>query len=136
MFVRTSVVALALLSAGIATGEEVRSVHLQDLQRGQCIEIRTADRYYRVEIVNRSTGESLVSASWDGVTFTAPRTAYVLGSTRGREANTGGLMLVMMHQLRQGMPMELSVGTLDQKNRRITAPIQSITLGSSALAMN
>jgi hypothetical protein len=52
----------------------------------------------------------------------------VLGATQGQPADSGGLMLVKMHQLQTGLRMELGIGSLEEHDRRVTEPIKTIRI--------
>ena len=75
--------------------------------------------------VDRSTGECQLATSADGANFDSPRTVYVLGATAGRQARQ---MLVLMHEVKVGLKMELGVGDLEPRNRQITGEVQAIKL--------
>ena len=77
-------------------------------------------------LVDPATGEAKLAASIDGLRFSEPRTVYLLGSTQGRQAEAGGMMLVKMNQLQTGLWVELGVGSLDARNRQLTEPVHSI----------
>lgn len=113
---------LSATGAG-ATGAEVGSLSHDRLATGQKFEIQTADRVYRGEMVDRSTGQCQLASSTDGTTFTPARTVYLLGATAGRQARQ---MLVVMHAVKIGQKMELGLGDLEQKNRHVTAEVQGI----------
>lgn len=116
--------ATGLIATGAgATGAEVGSLSHDRLATGQKFEIQTADRVYRGELVDRSTGECQMASSQDGTTFTPARTVYLLGATAGRQARQ---MLVVMHEVKVGQKMELGLGDLEQKNRTITAEVHGI----------
>ncbi len=97
-----------------------------NLNSGSRFEIATTDRVYRGEMVDPTTGEARLSASRDGVQFSEPATVFLLGSTQGRQAEAGGLMLVKMNQLQTGMRVELGLGSLQESDRCVTEPIQSL----------
>ncbi len=60
------------------------------------------------------------------VVFAPPGSLYLLGATAGRQARQ---MLVLMHEVKVGMRMELGVGDLAEKNREITGEVKAIKLG-------
>jgi hypothetical protein len=93
---------------------------------GQKFEIQTADRTFRGKLLDQATGECQLATSTDGTNFGPPRTVYVLGATAGRQANQ---MLVLMHDVKVGMKMELGLGDLDQKHRHITSEVTAIKIG-------
>jgi hypothetical protein len=109
-----------------ASAAEVNRLTLADLSPGARFEIATAEHVYRGELVDPKTGEVKLAASVDGLQFTQPRTVYLLGATQGRTAEAEGLMLVKMNQLQTGMRLELGVGSLDESDRHLTAPLRMI----------
>ena len=112
------------LFASTASANE--TVSFQDLQPGQTIEIRTSDRVYRAQLINCSTGESLATASWDGVNFSQPRTIYLLGATSGPNAQASGLMVVRMHEIKTGLCVEMGVDGMNETQRHVTTPVESV----------
>ena len=117
-------IALAMMAANSDT--EVASLSHDQLTAGQKFEIQTADRVYRGQLVDRATGQCQMATSADGASFTPPRTVYLLGATAGPQARQ---MMVLMHQVKVGMKMELGLDDLDAKNRHITSDVKSIKLG-------
>jgi hypothetical protein len=115
----------ALATIAGAGNTEVTSLSHSQLAAGQTFEIRTEDRAYRGQVVDRATGECQLAVSDDGRHFAAPRTVYLLGATGGRQA---GQMLVLMHQVKVGMKMELGLGDLEPKHREITREVTAIKL--------
>ena len=118
------VCALATTAASAET--DVQSFSHRRLAAGQKFEIQTADRVYRGELVDRSTGECHLAASSDGSYFEPSRTVYLLGATAGPQDRQ---TLVLMHNIRVGLKMELGVGDLDEKHREITSEVKAIKLG-------
>ena len=117
----------ALATTAVAGNTEVSSLPHTRLAVGQKFEIRTADRAYRGWVVDRATGECQIAISTDGENYAPPRAIFLLGATAGREANQ---MLVLMHEVKVGMKMELGVGDLEQKHREITSEVKAIKLGN------
>ncbi|MCC7083526.1 MAG: hypothetical protein IT427_00800 [Pirellulales bacterium] len=126
MLIRGTVGICALAAGSAVVADHVDHFRLKDLNAGSRLEITTADRVFRAELLDPNTGETQMTASWDGVMFTEPRTVYLLGATQGRQPNAGGLMLVKMHEVQSGMGMELGVGSMEEKNRMVTGPVQAI----------
>ena len=126
MMGHSATVLFALATMAAATNKEVASLTHGQMAVGQKFEIQTTDHVYRGTLVDRSTGECQVATSADGKSFDSPRTVYLLGSTAGRQARQ---MLVLMHEVKVGLKMELGVGDLAQKNRQITSEVKAITLG-------
>ena len=123
----------ALAIAGSAEGQEVRSFAHYQLEPGQQFEIQTQDRLYRGRLINRVTGETRMAVSRDGQTFEPERSVYLLGSTPGRQ---NGYLVVLMHEVKVGLVLELGVDDLDESHRLVTAPVTSIRLwpvGESSL---
>jgi hypothetical protein len=122
----SAAVLCSLATTAVATDTEVPSLSHQQLAVGQRFEIATADRVYRGEIVDRATGECQMATSADGATFSSPRTMYLLGATAGPQPRQ---MLVLMHQVKVGLKMELGVDDLDARHRHVTSEVKSIKLG-------
>jgi hypothetical protein len=108
-----------------ASNRDVTEFDHSQLAVGQKFEIQTADRAYRGHIVDRATGECRMAVSADGTNFSTPRTTYLLGATAGPQARQ---MLVLMHEVKVGMKMELGQGDLEPKNREITSEVKAIKL--------
>jgi hypothetical protein len=125
MMGHSAAVLFALATMANAAGTEVASLSHSQLTAGQKFEVQTADRVYRGELVDGSTGECQMASSPDGANFTPTRTVYLLGATAGRQARQ---MLVLMHEVKVGQKMELGIGDLEQKNRHITGEVQAIRL--------
>ena len=125
MMVHSASMLFALATIAGAGNTEVTSLTRSQLAAGQKFEIRTADRAYRGQVVDRATGECQLAESDDGTAFAPPRTVYLLGATLGRQA---GQMLVLMHEVKVGMKMELGVGDLEPKHREITSEVKAIKL--------
>lgn len=126
MLIRTTTLLCALASGAIAFGDDVKQINLGKMAPGSRFQISTAQRVYRGEMVDPSTGEVRLAASRDGVEFSEPQTVFLLGATQGREAETGGLMLVKMNQLQTGMRIELGLGSLEEADRCLTAPVDTL----------
>ena len=116
---------VALATTAVAADTEVASVSYRRWEVGQKFEIRTADHVYRGQLVDRATGQCRMSTSTDGQNFTSPSTVYLLGATAGRQQRQ---MLVLMHDVKVGMKMELGLGNLEQKHRQITSEVTAIRL--------
>ncbi len=119
-------VLFALATLAAAADKEVPSFCNSQLAVGQKFEIQTADCVYRGELVDRASGQCQLTSSVDGKNFTPPRTVYLLGATAGRQARQ---MLVLMHEVKVGMKMELGLGDLDERHRQITSEVKAIKLG-------
>ncbi len=114
--------------AAVVRAEEVKSFKINELQPGSRFQFATADHVYRAELVDPTTGETRLAASADGSRFSEPRTVFLLGATQGRQAQAGGLMFVKMNQVQTGLRLELGVGSLDERDRAVTEPVQSIRM--------
>ena len=127
--------ALCAVAAASARAETPARVFLADLQPQDRLEVHTSKYVLRCEIVDPVTGEALAALSPDGTRFGRVDRVFLLGSTLGRHEE--GLMLVRMGEVRQGLRVELGVGTLEAKNRRLTEPVQAIRLvrGAAPLAL-
>ena len=138
MLVRTAVVGFLALCAVVATASEPLSqLNLDTLPAGQGFEIHTADHILRCSLVNPATGEVTVRAAQDGTQFSVERRVFLLGATQGPQSNSGGLSLVLMHEIRAGMRIEIGLETLDVSARRLTSPVKAIKLlpGNDAVAL-
>ncbi len=122
----SAAVLCALATTAVASDTEVPSLSHKQLAVGQKFEIATADHVYRGELVDRDTGACHVATSADGATFSTPRTVYLLGATAGPQPRQ---MLVLMHEVKVGLKMELGVDDLDARHRHITSEVKSIKLG-------
>ena len=123
---RLAVVFCALGVASVASAGDIARVKLSDIPAGSLFEFTTADHVYQGLLVDPSTGEAQLKASTDGQKFTEPQTVYLLGATQGRQADANGVMLVKMNQLQTGMSVELGVGSINERDRRLTEPVRSI----------
>jgi hypothetical protein len=137
MLVRAAIFGASLLyAATICASETTSNLALDTLSAGQAFEIRTVDRVLRCELVDPATGESTVRASQDGEHFGVERRVFLLGATHGQQPNSGGLSLVIMYEIREGMRVEIGLGSLDANDRRVTSPVRAIKLlpGNDAVA--
>jgi len=126
MSLRLTACVCALFVSAVARADDTSSVKLGELARGSRLRIATADRVYRGELIDPKTGEAQLAVSDDGQQFSQARTVYLLGATQGSSADSGGLTLVKMNQLQTGLRMELGVGSLDERDRRISEPVRAI----------
>src|SRR5262245_202574 len=126
MLLRSTAFVCALTAGAAAYGDELKRVTVHDLAPGSHVEFTNADRVYRAEVTDPTTGEAKLTASSDGVKFSAPRTVFLLGATQGQVAESGGITFVKMNQLQAGLRVELGLGSLEQQDRYLTDPIRSI----------
>jgi hypothetical protein len=126
MTLRLAVVFCALAVGSVVSAGDVSRVKLSEIPAGSFFEFATADHVYQGLLVDPATGEAQLKASTDGQKFTEPQTVYLLGATQGRQADANGIMLVKMNQLQTGMSVELGVGSMDERDRRLTEPVRSI----------
>lgn len=125
--------ALTLLIATPLAADEVTSFRLGELKAGARFEIKTENRLYRGEVVEKSTGECRIAASVDDATTFSPiRVVYLLGATPGPQA---GFTVVRMHEVKTGMKLELGMGNLEKVNRYLTSTVKSIALLEPAAAL-
>lgn len=127
MSLRLTACVCALFASSAARADDVSSIKLGDLARGSRFRIATAEQVYRGELIDPATGETKLAVSDDGQQFSPPRIVYVLGATQAQSADSG-LMLVKMNRLQTGLRMELGVGSLDERDRRVTEPVKSIRI--------
>lgn len=122
--------AALLLSVPPASADEQQpaSFRLSSLPAGQKLSISTAQRQYRVQLIDNQTGEALVAGSTDGKEFSQPETMFLVGATRESQPDDGGFSLVLMGELCEGMQIEWGRGSLDPQDRGTTSPVRSITL--------
>ena len=118
-------VLLALATMAAAEGKQMRNVSHGPWAVGQKFEIETADQIYRGQLLDRASGQCLVTTSSDGTRFSVPRKVYLLGATAGQQADQ---TLVLMHEIKVGLRMELGIDDLDQKHRQITSEVKAIRL--------
>jgi hypothetical protein len=121
----TALLLVALATMAAAPDTEVSSWTQGEMAAGQQFEIETADQVFRGQLVDRATGECRIAVSDDGATFSPARTVFLLGATAGTQHRQ---TLVLMHEVKVGMKMELALGDLEQKNRRITGEVKAIKL--------
>ncbi len=86
MMGRFAMVVAGLAFAGAARADEPRILAHQQMDIGQRFEIRTRDRLYQGQLVDRLTGETLLATSRDGHEFGPPQKVFLLGATPGRQA--------------------------------------------------
>ncbi len=125
MIGHSATVLFALATMASSPGTEVSSLTHDRMTVGQSFEIETADQVFRGRLLDRSTGECQMVISSDGQDFAPSRTVYLLGATAGPQARQ---MLVLMHEVKVGLKMELGVDDLEQRNRLITGKVKAIKL--------
>ena len=125
MMGHTALVLFALATMATTPDTEVSSLAHGNMAVGQKFEIQTTDHVFRGELLDRATGLCQMAVSRDGATFTPARTVYLLGATAGPQDRQ---MLVLMHEVKLGMKMELATDDLQQKNRLITSEVKAIKL--------
>jgi hypothetical protein len=108
-----------------AAAEATTTLSRSDLKAGQVYEFRTTGRTYRAEVLDARAGECLVSASHDGLSYSKPRKAFLLGATHGPES---GVSLVLMGQVKVGLGIELAIEDYSKANRFLTPDVTAITL--------
>ena len=118
-------VLFALATMAATPDTEVSSFAHGKMAVGQKFEIETTDHVYRGELLDRATGQCQMAVSSDGATFAPARTVYLLGATAGPQDRQ---LLVLMHEVKVGMKMELAMDDLQQKNRLITGEVKAIKL--------
>ncbi len=114
--------ALAMMAVGGDT--EVSSLTHDKVALGQTFQIETTDQVFRGQLLDRTTGECQMTIS-SGGRFAPRRTVYLLGATAGPQDRQ---MLVLMHEVKVGLRMELGLDDLDQKHRLITGEVRTIKL--------
>jgi hypothetical protein len=125
MMGHSATVLFALATMAAAPEREVSSITHDKLAVGQPFEIATDEQVFRGQLIDRNTGACQMTMSSDGSTFSPVRTVYLLGATAGpQERQT----LVIMHEVKVGLKMELGVDDLEQKNRVITGEVKAIKL--------
>jgi hypothetical protein len=116
---------IALAAMGAAPDAQVSSINHDRMPVGQAFLIETEDQVYRGQLIDRRTGECQMTILNRGETAAPSRTVYLLGATAGPQDRQ---MLVLMHQVKVGLRMELGLDDLEQKNRIITGEVKAITL--------
>jgi hypothetical protein len=125
MLTRWVVAPVLLCAAHCAQAESPETLNWAEMNPGQIYEFKTTGRTYRAQVVEPKRGECLVSASADGVEFSKPRSAFVLGATRGAQA---GVTFVIMGEVKVGLGIELAMEDYGKRNRYLTPNVTSITL--------
>ena len=125
MMGHSATVLLALATMAGAPDTQVSSITHDRMPVGQTFQIETTDQVYRGLLLDRATGECQMTISSDGATFSPARTVYLLGATAGPQDRQ---TLVVMHEVKVGLKMELGLDDLEQKNRRITGEVKAIKL--------
>jgi len=125
MMGHSATVLFALATMAANDTREVTTIAHRHLPAGQRFEIQTADRVYRGQLIDRTTGACQIATSQDGTVFDAPRTVYLLGATVGQQDRQS---LVLAQQVRVGLKMELGLGDLEPQHRQLTAEVKSIRL--------
>jgi hypothetical protein len=125
MMGHTAAVLFALATMAATPDTEVSSFAHGKMAVGQKFEIETTDHVYRGELLDRATGQCRMAVSSDRATFAPARTVYLLGATAGPQDRQ---LLVLMHEVKVGMKMELAMDDLQQKNRLITGEVKAIKL--------
>lgn len=124
MMGHSAAVLFALATMAAAGDTEVSSIAHDDMAVGQTFQIETTDQVFLGELIDRSTGECQMAIATGGQ-FSPSRTVYLLGATAGRQDRQ---MLVLMHEVKVGLKMELGLDDLDQKNRIVTSEVTAIRL--------
>lgn len=131
----TSIVALTLLPvAAFAEEEQLVWLRLDALQAGQTARLRTADAEYRVQLVNRDTGEARVTQSSGSHSFDKPRKVFLVGAASPPQPGDGGFGLVLMGELHEGMCIEWGWGSLKPTDRRTSKPLTAIVIETPSAA--
>ena len=134
MVCRTAI-ALAALVMSVpplsAEEESLVSLRLNSLPSGQNLRVRTAQREYRIQLLDQQTGEALVAGSLDGRHFSPAEKMFIIGATHGRQPGDGGFSLVLMGELHEGMRIEWGRKSMAPENRGVTSPVESISLVGS-----
>jgi hypothetical protein len=125
MFNRWVFAPLLLLPVATVQAEAIATLSRSEMKPRQLYEFRTTGRTYRAEVLDAKAGECLVSASKDGVSFSKPRKAFLLGATHGPES---GVAFVIMGQVKVGLGIELALEDHSKANRFLTPDVTAITL--------
>ncbi len=126
MFIRWVITPLfLLLPVASIHAEAIATLSRSEMKPRQLYEFRTTGRTYRAEVVDPRAGECLVSASSDGISYSKPRKAFLLGSTHGPQS---GVAFVIMGQVKVGLGIELALEDHSKPNRFLTPDVTSITL--------
>jgi hypothetical protein len=119
----SATVLFALATMAAAPGTPVTSITHDRMPLGQEFVIETADEVYRGQLLDRTTGECQMAIARHGDEFSPSRTIYLLGATAGPQDEQ---TLVLMHEVKVGLKMELGLDDLDAKNRVITGEVKAI----------
>ncbi len=119
----SATVLFALATMAAAPGTPVTSVTHDRMPLGQEFVIETDDQVYRGQLLDRRTGECQMAIARHGAAFSPSRTVYLLGATAGPQDEQ---TLVLMHEVKVGLKMELGFDDLEAKNRVITSEVKAI----------
>jgi hypothetical protein len=125
MMGHSAAVLFALATMAAAGDTEVSSITHDDMAVGQSFQIETTDQVFRGQLVDQSTGECQMAIAAGDQRFAPTRTVYLLGATAGPQDRQ---TLILMHEVKVGLKMELGLDDLNQKNRLITGEVTSIRL--------
>lgn len=120
---QTATVLFALATMAAAPGMPVTSITHDRMPLGQEFVIETTDEIYRGQLLDRATGECQMTIARHGAAFSPSRTVYLLGATAGPQDEQ---TLVLMHEVKVGLKMELGLDDLEAKNRVITGEVKAI----------
>ncbi len=123
MMGHSATVLFALAMMATAPDMEVPSMTHAAMAVGQSFEIATDQHIFRGQLLDRSTGACQMTMSRDGETFSPARTVYLLGATVGPQDRQ---TLILMHEVKVGLKMELGIDDLEKQNRVVTGEVKSI----------
>ena len=128
MVCRTAIALVALAyCVPVPASEPIRSLQLAKLSKQQSFNVSTAERQYRVVLVDPVSGESQVSTSLDGETFGSSEQMFIVGALSERQPEDGAISIVFMGEIREGLCIEWGKGSLEQKHRGTTSPVRTIS---------
>ena len=119
----SATVLFALATMAASPGKPVISITHDKMPLGQEFVIETTDEVFRGQLLDRATGECQMAIARHGADFSPSRTVYLLGATAGPQDEQ---TLILMHEVKVGLKMELGFDDLEAKNRVITSEVKAI----------
>ncbi|MCS5631723.1 MAG: hypothetical protein NZ744_12895 [Pirellulaceae bacterium] len=101
-------------------------LRFSELKLGDRIVLETANSTYELKIIDTQRGSAMANRLETGSKSESLGFVRLLGATIGKQR--GGLTLVEMGVIRNGMKLELGLGDLHSTNRFQTEPITAIKI--------
>jgi hypothetical protein len=119
--------AIAFSADQLASGT-LDHLRFSDLKLGDTIVLETASETYELKIIDTHRASAMANRIKTGSTNESLGFVRLLGATTGKQR--GGLTLVEMGVIRDGMKLELGLGDLHSANRFQTEPITAIKINN------